>query len=64
MQYVESVHNDVAHSSVVALRNLAEDLENKKVIAKYGMQNIVSKVRLFFKVQNFCENYFLKIFSV
>ena len=44
MQFVDCVDNNVSHSAVVALRNLSEDLENKKTIGKYGMQAIVSKV--------------------
>ena len=45
VQFVECVDNNVAHSAVVALRNLAEDLQNKKTIGKYGMQAIVAKVK-------------------
>ena len=46
VQYVECTDNNVAHSAVVALRNLAEDLENKKVIGKYGMNAIAAKVNI------------------
>ena len=49
VQFVECVDNNVAHSAVVALRNLAEDLQNKKTIGKYGMQAIVAKVKSHFK---------------
>ena len=45
VQFVECIDNNVAHSAVVALRNLAEDIQNKKTIGKYGMQAIVSKVK-------------------
>ena len=45
MQFVECIDNNVAHSAVVALRNLAEDIQNKKTIGKYGMQAIVAKVK-------------------
>jgi len=44
VQFVECIDNNVAHSAVVALRNLAEDIQNKKTIGKYGMQAIVSKL--------------------
>ena len=45
VQFVECIDNNVAHSAVVALRNLAEDIQNKKTIGKYGMQAIVAKVK-------------------
>lgn len=55
MQFVECIDNNVAHSAVVALRNLAEDIQNKKTIGKYGMQAIVAKVK-FSLFQEPCES--------
>jgi hypothetical protein len=44
VQYVECIDATVCHSAIVALRNLSEDLDNKKVVGKYGLQHIATKV--------------------
>ena len=56
VQFVECIDNNVAHSAVVALRNLAEDIQNKKTIGKYGMQAIVAKVN-YHGVMNLVKSY-------
>jgi len=44
VQYVECIDATVCHSAIVALRNLSEDLDNKKVVGKYGLQHIATKI--------------------
>jgi len=50
VQYVECIDATVCHSAIVALRNLSEDLDNKKVVGKYGLQHIATKVNWQLKI--------------
>ena len=40
-------YEDICNSSIVALRNLSDDIKNKEVIGQYGAGAICGKVSVF-----------------